>query len=143
MAEVLAVASGVAGLLSLTIEVYSVSSRYISCVKHASSTVLDVQRELKALKSILSELDKALEHGEAEKLFANRPSALSAIEDAEEYREALRKLQAKLMKESSKTGFSAKLKTFAWPFNEERTQSILAVLRRHVNVFGQALSIDS
>lgn len=143
MAEALAVASGIAGLLSLTIEVYSVSSRYISCVKHASTAILDIQRELKVLKTILSELDKALEATETEELFKNRPSALSSIENTEEYREVLQRLQAKLLKESSTTGFTAKLKSFTWPFSEERTQGILEVLRRHVNAFGQALSIDS
>ena len=62
MAEVLAVASGVAGLLSLTIEVYATSARYISAVKKASATINDVLRELKSLKRILTELDKAIEH---------------------------------------------------------------------------------
>lgn len=143
MAEALAIASGIAGLLSLTIEVYSVSSRYISCVKHASTAILDIQRELKVLKTILSELDKALEAAETEELFKNRPSALSSIENTEEYREVLQRLQARLLKESSTTGFTAKLKSFTWPFSEERTQGILDVLRRHVNAFGQALSIDS
>lgn len=143
MAEVLAVASGIAGLLSLTIEVYSVSSRYISCVRQASRSILDIQRELKVLKTILSELDKALEATDADELFKDRPSALSSLENTEEYKEVLQRLQAKLLKESSKTGFTAKLKSFTWPFNEERTQAILDVLRRHVNAFGQALSIDS
>lgn len=143
MAEVLAVASGIAGLLSLTIEVYSVSSRYISCVQQASRSILDIQRELKVLKTILSELDKALEATEADALFKERPSVLSSIENTEEYREVLQRLQAKLLKESAKTGITAKLKSFTWPFSEERTQGILDVLRRHVNAFGQALSIDS
>lgn len=143
MAEALALASGVAGLLSLTLEVYSTSSRYISRVQHASSAVLNVQRELKALKRILAELDWAVEEDEAESLLKSRPAALASIRDAEEYRETLRKLQVKLEKDDARTGPLAKLNAFKWPFTEERTQSILDVLRRHVAVFGQALSIDS
>ncbi|KAI9774836.1 MAG: hypothetical protein M1840_000052 [Geoglossum simile] len=143
MAEVLAIASGIAGLLSLTIEVYSISARYISCVKNASSAVGDVLRELKSLKTILTELDKVTEHMESEKVFQERSSSLLSVDDSEEYREVLERLRVKMLKQASQTGFSAKMKNFAWPFSEERTQCMVDLLRRHVGIFGQALTIDT
>src|SRR5579862_241053 len=143
MAEVLALASGIAGLLSLTIEVYSISAKYIGCVKNASAAVNDVLRELKSLKTVLMELDKVTEHIESEKVFQERSSSLLSIDDSEEYREVLERLRVKMLKQASQTGFSAKMKNFAWPFSEERTQRMVDLLRRHVGIFSQALTIDT
>lgn len=143
MAEVLAVASGVAGLLSLTIEVYATSARYISAVKNASATINDVLRELKSLKSILTELDKAIEHTESEKGVQDRSSSILSIDNSEEYREVLERLRSKLLKQASQSGFSSKLKNFAWPFSEEKTQRMVEILRRHIGIFTQALTIDT
>ncbi|KAN0114628.1 Ankyrin repeat-containing domain protein [Hyaloscypha variabilis] len=143
MAEILGVASGIAGLLSLTIEVYSTSAKYISGVKNASSTINEILRELKALKTILTELDKVNEHTESEKVFQDRTSSLLSIEDAEEYRDVLTRLQVKLLKQASQTGLSLKLRNFAWPFSEEKTRNMVDTLRRHIGIFTQALTIDT
>ena len=143
MAEILGIASGIAGLLALTIEVYSTSAKYLSGVKNATATINDVLRELKALKNILTELDKVSEHTESEKIFQDRTSSLLSIEDTEEYREVLERLRAKLLKQASQTGLSLKLKNFAWPFSEEKTRNMVETLRRHVGIFTQALTIDT
>jgi hypothetical protein len=57
MAEILGIASGIAGLLSLTIETYRISANYISGVHNASKLVKDLLRELSALKKVLVDLD--------------------------------------------------------------------------------------
>jgi hypothetical protein len=57
MAEALGIASGIAGLLSLTIETYRISAKYISGVRNASKVVNDLLRELNALKKVLVDLD--------------------------------------------------------------------------------------
>ena len=143
MAEVLGIASGIAGLLSLTIEVYSTSAHYISGVKNASASVHEVLRELKALKNILSELDQASERIKSEKIFRDRLSSLLSVDNSEEYRGVLERLQAKLLKQASLTGVSLKLKNCAWPFSEEKTRRTVDVLQRHVGIFSQALTIDA
>jgi hypothetical protein len=143
MAEVLGIASGIAGLLSLTIEVYASSARYINGVKNASATINDILRELKSLKNILIELDKAAEHTESKKLFQDRSSSLLSVEDAEEYRQVLERLRANLLKQASQSGASAKLRNFIWPFSEEKTRRMVDILRRYISIFGQALAIDT
>lgn len=49
MAEVLATASAITGLLSLMGEVYKVGAKYVKNVRHASKAVQDLLQELKAL----------------------------------------------------------------------------------------------
>src|ERR1700753_976284 len=143
MAEIIGLASGIAGLLSLTIEVYSTTSKYISAVKNASSAIQSILRELKSLKTVLTELDKVTEQTDFQDVFRDRESSFLSIEDSEEYREILERLKAKLLKQASQSGFLGKLKTLVWPFSEERTMRMVEILRRHVNLFGQALSIDT
>jgi Fungal N-terminal domain of STAND proteins len=57
MAEALGLAAGIAGLLSLTIETYRISAKYINGVRNASKLVKDLLRELDALKKVLVDLD--------------------------------------------------------------------------------------
>jgi hypothetical protein len=57
MAEILGIASAVAGLISLTIETYRISANYISGVRNASKLVKDLLRELGALRKVLFDLD--------------------------------------------------------------------------------------
>jgi ankyrin repeat domain-containing protein 50 len=143
MAEVLGLASGIAGLLSLTIEVYATTAKYIGAVKNASSTIQSILRELKSLKTVLTELDKLVEQADFQDVFRDRDSSFLSIEDSEEYKEILERIKAKLLKQASLSGFSGKLKTLVWPFSEERTMRMVEILRRHVSIFGQALSIDT
>ena len=57
MAEVLAVASGIAGLLTLAIETYRISKTCITRVHNASKQAKDMLSELGALKKVLLDLD--------------------------------------------------------------------------------------
>lgn len=57
MAEILAATSGVAGLLTLTIEVFKISKIYVEGVCGAPNAVAAILSELRSLKQILLELD--------------------------------------------------------------------------------------
>lgn len=57
MAEALGLASSIAGLLSLTIETYRISAKYISGVRNASKLAKALLSELDALKKVLVDLD--------------------------------------------------------------------------------------
>lgn len=58
MAEVLGIASGIAGLLDMTIEVYRISATYISRLQSATKAVNALLQELKHQKKVLLELDE-------------------------------------------------------------------------------------
>lgn len=57
MAEIIAATSGIAGLLTLAIEVSKISKVYVEGVYGASQAVASILSELKGLKQILFELD--------------------------------------------------------------------------------------
>lgn len=58
MAEIIAATSGIAGLLTLAIEVSKISKIYVEGVYGASRVVTSILSELKGLKQILFELDE-------------------------------------------------------------------------------------
>jgi len=143
MAETLALASGIAGLLSLTIEVYATSSKYVAGVRGAKGAIRDILRELRELKIILTQLDSLLEYGGDDDLSKQKPLSITAFEDADEYHSILETLRKKLESEAGGNSFSAKLKALKWPFSEERTRWTVDILRRHVQNFRTAMDVDT
>ena len=51
------IATGIAGLLSLTIQTYTISAKYISSVRNASKLAKGLLKELNALTEVLVDLD--------------------------------------------------------------------------------------
>jgi hypothetical protein len=140
--EGLAIASGVAGLLSLTIEVCRISAKYINGIRGATEAVQALLRELKALEKALMNLDELVESIDDETIFGTRSSALLSVEDAREYREALERLRQKLLERLTSKSFAAKMKTLTWPFSEETTRGIVGMLHNHLTIFQNALCTD-
>lgn len=141
MAEVLAIASGIAGLLSLTIEVSRISSTYVKGVKSASESAKGLLQELKVLKQVLFELDNLVAVDD-EDIFPVGPSRLR-VQDFEECRKLLEKLRGDLLERLTGNSISVKLKALSWPFSEGRTQQMMANLHQHLAIFQNALNIDT
>ena len=143
MAEALAVASGIAGLLALTIEVYATSSKYVTDVGNAKGTIQQLLRELRELKTILTNLDSIFEYTVNEDMTKKRPMASTAFQYADEYVSILETLRKKLESEAGGNSFSAKVKALKWPFSMERTKFTIDVLRRHVENFRAVMDVDA
>ncbi|KAI9878652.1 MAG: hypothetical protein M1830_000323 [Pleopsidium flavum] len=143
MTEVLALASGIAGLLNLTIEVYKISATYISGVHGASKAVQSLLRELKALRTVLLDLDELAAGINEDEVFGARLSSLRRVKDAKEYRDILREVQQKLTERIGGSKISIKIKSLTWPFSETKTEQIVAKLQRHLTIFQAALGVDT
>jgi hypothetical protein len=139
----MAEALGIIGLLPLTFTVCSLSTRYISCMKNASTSLLNLQNELKNLEFVLTEINLLLEIDKAAGRVRDRQSILSSIGDTVELKDALERIQSKLDKEFAKSGFPARFRKILWPFNEEEINKTLEVFQRYLGVFGLALGIDA
>ena len=99
MAEILGIASSIAGLLSLTIEIFSITTNYVRGVREASKTAKDLIKELKELKVALSLFDDLVNECSDDLLEDASPLLASiSLEDIKEYRELLSSLQSKLEK---------------------------------------------
>lgn len=58
MAEIIGVASGIAGLLSLVVTVFDISYRYISDARSSAKCVKEYLKELTIFKNLLIKLDE-------------------------------------------------------------------------------------
>lgn len=144
MAEVLGIASGVAGLLSLTIEVIQISSTYINGVRGAFSTVQRFLKELESLKCVLAKIDEMTKKTDDIQVFGeDGHSCLLSVQDGQHYLELLVNVRNKLDARASDGSFRKKLKALTWPFSEERTLSLIESLHRHLDIYQTALAIDN
>ena len=136
MAEI-ALASSVAGLLSLAIQVADISHRYFSSIKSSSETIKGYFRELEVLKLVLGKFDGLAKDPNTATHFS---SANITLVDG--CREELQKLRSKLHKRSRDTAFGISLNRLTWPFAEDETRRLVALLHRYQASFHSVLSVD-
>ncbi|KAI4215901.1 MAG: hypothetical protein LQ351_001889 [Letrouitia transgressa] len=143
MAEILAVVSGIAGLLTLTIEVHKASARYILGVQNASRTVRQLLTELNALTRVLLDLSDVVDQLNGSSAFAGRPmSTLEALKASGKCYAELEDLLHKLNDRAASTSFKSSLKSLTWPFSEHKTKATMELVRRNLESFRAALQID-
>lgn len=144
MAEVIGIASGVAGLLSLTIEVVRISSTYINGVRGASSTVQRFLKELESLKGVLAKIDEMTKKMDDIQVFGDDGhSCLLSVQDGNHYLELLVSIRNKLDARANDGSLRRKLKALTWPFSEEKTLALVESLHRHLDIYQTALAIDN
>ncbi|KAH0564763.1 hypothetical protein GP486_001846 [Trichoglossum hirsutum] len=142
MAEALGLAAGVAGLISLAIEVSRLSFEYASAARHSSKIVSGYLRELSALTSVILRLQDAAEQLEVQNALGARPSGLPNA-SVMECIEQMEKLKEKLERYKSSSGIRAKVKPLAWPFEEKDTRHLTETFQRYCSIFDMILSADT
>ena len=142
MAEALGIASGIAGLISLTIEVFGISYKYINGVRNASSSARQFLSELENLKIILAQVGKMTKETHQEVIFGDDGSCLLSIKDSHEYCLMLRKVRDKLIERQSESSFRTKFRTLTWPFSEKETLAFAESLHRYIGIYTAALAAD-
>ena len=141
MTEVLAIASGVAGLLSLTIQVYQTTATYVDTVQRAPKAVKVLLQELQSLEQGLRDLTELSESThEKDPGTQTRLSRMLSSESAEQYRSALKTLNHDLKK---RTPGKSKRSRLMWPISEERVRRDLDILQRYHETIHRALQIDT
>jgi hypothetical protein len=143
MAEVLGIASSVAGLVSLTVTVSQLSLQYFSDIRKTSKTVQDYTRELSALHSVLLRIQEMVEAPEYHQIFAKRPSAFPVPATAIRRCEAeLADLKTRLEERGKKSRWSAKIAALGWPMEAKETRKSVDMFHRYLEIFNTALSLD-
>ena len=143
MAEVLAIASGIAGLVSLTIEVFGISYEYINGVRDASASARRFLKELEDLQIVLLRVEKSAKEINQEEVFGDAGSCLLSIKKSNEYIDLLQKLRDKMKQRHTDSSFRNRMKALTWPFSEKETLALTESLRRHLEIYRTALAIDS
>ena len=143
MAEILGIASGVAGLMSLTIEVFQISCDYIDKVHNASNTLSRFLRELQDLRVVLIKVEQMTKSIDRQDIFGDDPSCLLSIAESNEYIDLLGTIRHKLEKRRADGSFRQKLKALTWPFSEDKTLGLIQALHRHLEIYRTALALDN
>lgn len=141
MAE-LGIASGVAGLLSLVLDVIQVTGKYIQAVSTANRSVLDVLDTLTSLQAIFIRFKKHVDNTYLSNVISTGPPIISsstmiACEDR------LKELKSLLESYLNDEGRLKKRHALAWPLRNDQTKDLLVNLERHRDNFHAALSADT
>ena len=143
MAEVLGIASGIAGLLSLTIEVFGISYKYVNGVRNASSSASRFLNELEALQKVLLSVEQSTKQTGQVEVFGDARSCFLSIEKGDEYADLLEKVRDKLQQRQRQSSFRNRMKALTWPFSEKETLALTESLHRHLEIYSTALAVDN
>ena len=125
--EVVAAVSSVAGLITLVVQITSLSSRYVSSIKSSSKTIRGYFHELETLTYVLRRYKELLE----EPRTAQHASAAVYGEVLDNFREELERLRSRLQKRSSENAFANSARRLAWPIVEDETRRLVETLVRY------------
>ena len=143
MAEVLSIASGIAGLISLTIEVYGISYKYVNGVRNAKSSARRFLEELKNSETVLLHIEELLKAEDQVELFGDTGSCLLSIEKSNDYIDLLNKVRNKLQQRQTGSSIRDGMKSLTWPFSEKETSALADALHRHLETYNTALAVDN
>ncbi|KIX00054.1 uncharacterized protein Z518_10981 [Rhinocladiella mackenziei CBS 650.93] len=131
MAELIGVASGIAGLVNLTLTVSQVSYEYMQKVRNAPRSTSRYLQEVLALSAALLRVQETLSLPGVESTFSSDKDLLP------------KSLIAECRKELETTNFTSKVHAFAWPFEEKETKEIVEKLARWSNIFNSIVTTCS
>jgi hypothetical protein len=132
----LSAASGVAGLLSITIKVGMAIGEYIRSVKGASKDALKLEREIQAFSSLLEQLCEFLQSKNTDVVFEPTSVLLIATNSCDK---ELSDLQKKLEKFSHGDRTSRVFQRLSWPFTEKENRETLDAIHRWTQLYSLSL----
>ena len=125
--DLVSAAAGIAGLLSLTIQLTQISVNFASKVSNASKAQTEYIRELKALEVVLDKF----------KDVASIPAAT-----IDSYKLQMEKVKAKLEQRLSRNSALSGLKSFTWPFEEADMLRVMEMLHRLQSILHSSVSVE-
>ena len=128
MAEVLAISSAIASLVTLVGQVSKLSYGFLSDIRNAPKSQKIFLRETSALTEVFLRMESALD---VEELATLKPSSKLSM-CLEDCSDLLLTLKASLEKATESEGRIARLKSsMKWPFSEKEVKNAVERLRRH------------
>ena len=137
MGDPFSLATGIAGLISLCLEVTKITRQYVQGVRNAAKDVDEFLKELSALADVLRHLVKFLRSDGAGKTNFDQTSVLLLTHRACE--EKLKAIHLKLQKRSNDLKL---IKTLMWPLVKKEHRQTVATIHQWVQTFQFALTID-
>jgi hypothetical protein len=133
----LSIASGVAGLLQISIEIAKIIGGYVRDVHNAPKVAQDLATEFNTLVQVLMQLKNTLGHKAYKKQFSSSSVLIITISSCQTH---LQPILSKLSKSLTKK--SSLLSQLIWPFQKEEIEDTLKILHRYIQTFQFALTLD-
>ena len=137
MVDPLSLTAGIAGLISLSLEVTKVAHQYIHGVRNSSKHIEDFLQALAALVDVLRQLEAFLRKDEAGERSFDQTSALIKTHEA-----CYNNLAATRSVLQRRVNEHKLLKALSWPFVDKEHQQVIAAILRWVHTFQFALTTD-
>ena len=133
----LSAASGIAGLLTLTIQVGMTIGAYANSVKGASKGAQKLEREIQAFSSVLNQLCEFLQSEKADHLVFEPISVLLVATNSCD--KELSDLEKKLKGFSTGDKASKVLQRLSWPFTEKENRETVDAIHRWTQLYSLSL----
>ncbi|KAH0538033.1 hypothetical protein FGG08_005345 [Glutinoglossum americanum] len=131
----LSVASGVAGLLCLAIQVGVTIAEFTSSVKGASQEAYKLEREIQAFSAVLKQLSEFLQSEDADPIVFEPTSVLLVATNACD--KELNALQKKLEKYGKGDRVSRAIQRLSWPFTEKENRETIDAIHRWTQLYNE------
>jgi hypothetical protein len=135
------VTAGVAGLLSLSLQISQILTGYIDSVKNAPKEAKELAAKLTALISVLEQLERFIEkHAGA----CNFDESSVLYGTTKRCNESLEHLQLTLEKFTSSTSGDSSTwrRILQWPLTKEKHQQTVSILHEYLEIFDLSTSLD-
>ena len=135
----LSIAAGVAGLVTLVLQVTKAASSYSESIIHGDRELRELLRELDGTLSVLQELDSFLRTKQIASTTFNKSSALeSALTSCNDVVSDLRQRLDRLENSS----FSRTAERLKWSFSKDEVYKTLATIKRCNSTFQFCLTLE-
>ncbi|KAH0543788.1 hypothetical protein FGG08_001970 [Glutinoglossum americanum] len=133
-------ATGIAGLLSLTIEVSKILYNVVNSFKNTPEDAKELLQELDQIRRVLTSLESFLRGGNAKRGSFRETSALIVATNG--FSKEIKELKCKVQKLSDGQGLSRTIERSKWYFREEEHRKTITTLHRYLGMFQISLTID-
>jgi hypothetical protein len=128
MADPLSIASGVAGLVSLTIQATQLACKYVAEVSEAGETALQCLRSLSLLRDVLTRIHDT-EQSEAVTSIVTRKSDLISPDELEKCTQNVERVRQRLQALFHDDGKVKRRKALTWPFQSAESAKLTKQLQ--------------
>jgi hypothetical protein len=133
-------ATGIAGLLSLTIEVSKTLYDMVSSLKNAPKDAKELLQELDQIQRVLTSLEAFLRDENAKHGSFRETSVLITAMNG--FSKEIKELKCKVQKLGDGQGLSRTIERGKWYFGEGEHRKIIMTLHRYLGMFQISLTID-
>ena len=127
MADPLSIASGVAGLVSLTIQATQLACKYVAEVSEAGEIALQCLRSLSLLRDVLARISET-EQSEAVTSIVTRKSDLISPDELEKCTQNVERVRQRLQALFYDDGKVKRRKALTWPFQSAESAKLIKQL---------------